>query len=86
LESIKPEETLPSPEVFPIKSRIKLIEIQDSKSTKNLGAHPLLILENVTLTTPQYSMTLFKDLSLLVNKGEHLLVSNSSPSLLPSLP
>lgn len=51
----------------------------------NVGVHPLLILENVTLMTPQYSMTLFEDLSLLVNKGEHLLVSNSSPSL-PSHP
>lgn len=56
---------------LPSKSRINLVDVQESEST----AHPLLVLEDVTLYTPQYSMSLFKDLSLVVNKGEDLLVS-----------
>lgn len=60
------------------KSRINLIDVQESKS----ASHPLLVLENVTLYTPQYSMALFKELSLVVNKGEDLLVSIALSSLL----
>ncbi|KAG0561406.1 hypothetical protein KC19_9G062500 [Ceratodon purpureus] len=59
------------------KSRISLVDVEVSSS----ASHPLLALENVTLYTPQYSMSLFKELSLVVNKGENLLViiSISSP-------
>lgn len=64
-------------------SRIKLIDIQESESPKQHGGQPLLILENLTLSTPQYSMTLFKDLSLVVEKGENLLVSSRLISLSP---
>lgn len=58
------------------KSRINLIDIQEAKSK----SHPLLVLENVTLYTPQYSMSLFKELSLVVNKGEDLLIMGASGS------
>lgn len=59
------------------KSRINLVDVQESEST----SHPLLVLENVTLYTPQYSMSLFKELSLVVSKGEDLLVSIAFSSL-----
>lgn len=64
--------TLPST----ARSRINLIDVQELQST----SHPLLVLENVTLYTPQYSMTLFKELSLIVNKGEDLLIMGASGS------
>lgn len=58
------------------KSRINLVDVQESEST----SHPLLVLENVTLYTPQYSMSLFKELSLVVSKGEDLLIMGASGS------
>ncbi|XP_024378905.1 ABC transporter D family member 2, chloroplastic [Physcomitrium patens] len=58
------------------RSRINLVDVQESPST----SHPLLVLENVTLYTPQYSMSLFKDLCLVVNEGENLLIMGASGS------
>ncbi|KAG0606312.1 hypothetical protein M758_9G131200 [Ceratodon purpureus] len=58
------------------KSRISLVDVEVSNS----ASHPLLALENVTLYTPQYSMSLFKELSLVVNKGENLLIMGASGS------
>ncbi|KAH9330447.1 hypothetical protein KI387_002555, partial [Taxus chinensis] len=40
----------------------------------------ILEIENLTLQTPQYSMTLIEDLSLVVNKGDHLLIMGPSGS------
>ncbi|BBN02774.1 vitamin B12/bleomycin/antimicrobial peptide transport system ATP-binding/permease protein [Marchantia polymorpha subsp. ruderalis] len=41
---------------------------------------PLLMMEHLTLNTPQYTSKLVEDLSVVVNQGEHLLIMGASGS------
>jgi ABC-type uncharacterized transport system fused permease/ATPase subunit len=61
-------------------ARISLVDVQDVEVIQPADANILLRLDHVTLKTPQNEATLLRDLSLVVNRGEHLLVSSNSHS------
>jgi ABC-type uncharacterized transport system fused permease/ATPase subunit len=62
-------------------ARISLVDVQDVEFIQPADANTLLRLDRVTLKTPQNEATLLRDLSLVVNRGEHLLVSSNSHSV-----
>ncbi len=62
-------------------ARISLVDVQDVEVIQPADANTLLRLDHVTLKTPQNEATLLRDLSLVVNRGEHLLVSSNSHSV-----
>jgi ABC-type transport system involved in cytochrome bd biosynthesis fused ATPase/permease subunit len=62
-------------------ARISLVDVQDVEVIQPADANILLRLDRVTLKTPQNEATLLRDLSLVVNRGEHLLVSSNSHSV-----
>lgn len=62
-------------------ARISLVDVQDVEVIQPADANILLRLDHVTLKTPQNEATLLRDLSLVVNRGEHLLVSSNSHSV-----
>ncbi|GLJ16799.1 hypothetical protein SUGI_0289400 [Cryptomeria japonica] len=53
----------------------------ESNGAANFQVYPkLLEIEHLTLQTPQYSTTLIEDLSLVIYKGDHLLIMGPSGS------
>ncbi|CAK9264710.1 unnamed protein product [Sphagnum jensenii] len=61
-------------------ARISLVDVQDVEVIQPADANILLRLDRVTLKTPQNEATLLRDLSLVVNRGEHLLIMGASGS------
>eukprot|EP01018_Ginkgo_biloba_P023892 Gb_35460 [translate_table: standard] len=53
---------------------------QSNGADSSKACRKLLEIEHLTLQTPQYAMTLVEDLSLVVNKGDHLLIMGPSGS------
>jgi ABC-type uncharacterized transport system fused permease/ATPase subunit len=62
-------------------AQISLVDVQDVEVIQPADANTLLRLDRVTLKTPQNEATLLRDLSLVVNRGENLLVSSNSHSV-----
>ncbi|KAJ7548280.1 hypothetical protein O6H91_07G005600 [Diphasiastrum complanatum] len=66
-----------------LQPRISILDVKQFVNS-NGGEHekgekgPLLKIDNLTLQTPQYTATLVKNLSLVVNEGEHLLIMGPS--------
>jgi ABC-type uncharacterized transport system fused permease/ATPase subunit len=61
--------------------QIVLVEIQELAGVECASGQPLLEIQHLTLYTPQYTMTLIEDLSIVVKEGESLMVSRSILSL-----